>query len=154
LLAFSRKQVLRPRLLDLNQLVADTDGLLRRLIGEDIDLATVLAPDLGAVCADSGGIEQALMNLAVNARDAMPDGGKLPRATAKVEVESPPEDGRPARYVMVAVSDPGHGMDEHVRSHLFEPFFTTKEVGKGTGLGLATVHGIVEQSGGHLRVIS
>jgi len=144
LLAFSRKQVLAPRVLDLNGVVADVEKMLRRLIGEDVNLTLRLALDLGAVFADPGQVEQVLLNLAVNARDAMPRGGGL-------TIETRNGDG-PGRSVVLAVSDTGCGMSEDVKAHLFEPFFTTKEVGKGTGLGLAVVHGIVEQSGGRIEV--
>jgi two-component system, cell cycle sensor histidine kinase and response regulator CckA len=147
LLTFSRKQVLQPRVLSLNVAVADMEPMLRRLIGEDVQLVTALEPGLGQARADPSQLEQVILNLAVNARDAMPQGGKLIVETANVERD----DGR---WVMLAVSDTGVGMDAEVRRHLFEPFFTTKAPGKGTGLGLATVYGIVAQSGGSIRVQS
>jgi PAS domain S-box-containing protein len=154
LLAFSRKQVLQPKVLDLNAVVADMDKILRRLIGEDIELMTVLAPGLGSVKADPGQIEQVIMNLAVNARDAMPGGGRLSIETREVDLPEAPDPRGPGRYVMLALSDNGCGMDAETASHVFEPFFTTKSQGTGTGLGLSTSYGIIRQSGGLIRVES
>ena len=154
LLAFSRRQVLQPRVLDLNAAIADTEKMLRPLVGEDIELVTVLDPGLWRVKADPGQIDQVLTNLVVNARDAMPGGGRITIGTSNAvvgEMEVPRYvPAPPGPYVMLSVSDTGCGMDEEIRSHLFEPFFTTKEVGKGTGLGLSTVYGIVKQSGGYI----
>jgi PAS domain S-box-containing protein len=158
LLAFSRKQVIQPRSLIVNSIVTDTEKMLRRLIGEDVELVTKLAPDLFEVRADAGQLEQVLMNLAVNARDAMPQGGRLSIETANVRLSSAsgprPTTMPEGDYVMLAVSDAGTGIPAEVQSHIFEPFFTTKEAGKGTGLGLSTVYGIVKQAGGDVRVDS
>lgn len=157
LLAFSRKQVLQPKVLDLNEAVADVQKMLSRVIGEDIELVASLHPSLASVKADPGQVEQVLMNLAVNARDAMPHGGKLVMETSNVEagVELARALDLPlGRYAMLKVTDTGHGMDAVTLSHAFEPFFTTKPMGKGTGLGLATVYGIVKQSGGSIQVES
>lgn len=152
LLAFGRRQFLQPKVLDLNVVVADLEKMLRRVIGEDIELVVNLAPGLGRVKADPGQIEQVLMNLVVNARDAMPEGGRLTLSTENAVAL--PETVLPGRYVVIQVADTGSGMSDEVKAHLFEPFFTTKEVGKGTGLGLATVYGIVKQSAGHIEVES
>src|SRR6202035_2742906 len=158
LLAFSRKQILEHKVLDLNAVVADSEKMVRRLVGEDIDLVTILDPALGQVKTDLGQMEQVLLNLVVNARDAMPQGGKITIETTNVVLDetycrSHPEI-EPGRYIMLAVSDNGCGMDEQTKAHIFEPFFTTKEPGKGTGLGLAMIHGFIKQSGGHVTVFS
>ncbi len=158
LLAFSRKQVLQPRVLDLNDAVRGMEKMLRRLIGEDIELSTHFDSSLGRVKADPGQIEQVIMNLAVNARDAMPRGGKLTITTENVTLDHKSKYRNRTlemgEYIMLAISDNGMGMSDDVKTHLFEPFFTTKGLGKGTGLGLATCYGIICQSGGDIRVYS
>jgi two-component system cell cycle sensor histidine kinase/response regulator CckA len=159
LLAFSRQQVLEPKVLILNGVVSDMEKMLRRMIGEDVELTTRLDPALGKVRADQGQIEQVVMNLAVNARDAMPEGGKLSIETANTEMDQafvkryayPVQTGA---YILLTVSDTGTGMDHATRQRIFEPFFTTKEKGKGTGLGLSMVYGVVKQSGGYIDVDS
>ncbi len=159
LLAFSRRQVLEPKIVDLNELVSNTGSMLRRLLGEDLELKLELEPRIGKVRVDPGQMVQVLMNLAVNARDAMPSGGTLRISTAQVErLEDtslvPLLEVPPCPCVLLSVSDTGMGMDEPTKARIFEPFFTTKELGAGTGLGLATVFGIVKQSGGAIRVLS
>ncbi len=158
LLAFGRKQILQPEILDLNEIIAQMTSMLRRLIGEDIDLAAITTPDLGMIHADPVKIQQVVLNLAVNARDAMPQGGKLTIETENVRFN---EDyvkehsaAKSGAYVMLAISDNGVGMSAETKAHLFEPFYTTKEKGKGTGLGLATIYGIVKQSNGFIWVYS
>jgi PAS domain S-box-containing protein len=158
LLAFSRKQVRRPRILRLSDELASAEKMMARLLGEDIDLSIRLSPDAGCISADPGQIQQIILNLAVNARDAMPDGGKLEIQTENVDCDQAyalaHHAPQPGPYVVLTVADSGCGMDAETRSHLFEPFFTTKQPGKGTGLGLATVHAIVAQSGGEIWVYS
>ncbi len=158
LLAFSRKQVLEPKVLDLNTLVSEVEKMLRRLIGEDIELKIVLPGGLGMVKADRSQIDQVILNLAVNARDAMPKGGKLTLETSNAELDENDVNRFryvvPGPYVLLKVTDTGCGMDAELQSHIFEPFFTTKESGKGTGLGLATVYGVIKQSGGYIWVDS
>src|ERR1700722_18878810 len=158
LLAFSRKQVLYPTLMDVNTIVGEIGKMLHRLISEDVQITTELEPELGSIRADRGQVEQILMNMATNASDAMPSGGTLNIRTENAELG---EDDvarcpyvKPGRYVRLSISDTGMGMSEEVRSHIFEPFFTTKQKGRGTGLGLATVYGIVKQSGGYIWVTS
>jgi signal transduction histidine kinase len=158
LLAYSRKQILEPRVLDLNRVVTETQAMLGRLIGEHIEFSTTLAEDLGSISADAGQIEQIIMNLVVNARDAMPEGGTLLLETGNATFADGSTNGRPdtipGDYVLFAVTDSGQGMDAATVGRVFEPFYTTKARGEGTGLGLATVYGIVKQSGGHIEVES
>jgi two-component system cell cycle sensor histidine kinase/response regulator CckA len=158
LLAFGRRQIIQPQVINLNDLVREMQVLLRRVIGEQIELSISLSPDLGNVKADPGQIEQVILNLVVNARDAMPEGGRLALSTANVECEQegvgPEAETCRGRSVLLAVEDTGCGMDEATRQRIFEPYFTTKPLGRGAGLGLATVHGIVRQHGGVIRVES
>jgi CheY-like chemotaxis protein len=159
LLAYSRRRPVAPTVLNVNDRVADVDKMLRRLLGDSIELRTDLAPDLWDVRIDASGLEQVVVNLVVNARDAMPDGGRLAIETANASVdrtflESKGADIPPGRYVTISVTDTGVGMDDETRARLFEPFFTTKAPGKGTGLGLATCYGIVKQAGGFIWVYS
>jgi len=158
LLAFSRKQVLEPQVLDMGAVAVALDGMLRRLIPESIEVSIKFAPESGRIKADRGQIEQVILNLAVNARDAMPNGGKLHIEVSNLDLHAPDPQAYqgtpPGRYVLLTMADTGHGMDEATKSHIFEPFFTTKERGKGTGLGLATVYGIVKQSNGYIWVSS
>ena len=154
LLAFSRRQLLQPTVLEVNAVVSEIENLLRRLIGEDVELVTVLDPACCRVKADPGQLEQVLVNLAVNARDAMPEGGRLTIETGYSWLAEGEHGLHAGAYAVLSVTDTGSGMTEETLSHLFEPFFTTKERGKGTGLGLATVYGIVKQSGGEVVVES
>lgn len=158
LLAFSRKQVIEPKVIDLNNVMDHMKGMLERMIGENIQVRTVPCPDKCMIKADPGQLEQIFINLVVNARDAMPDGGLLTLETSSIQVDenycSSHAQIEPGNYAMLAVSDTGHGMSREIREHIFEPFFTTKEPGKGTGLGLATVYGAVRQSGGSIEFYS
>jgi two-component system, cell cycle sensor histidine kinase and response regulator CckA len=158
LLAFSRKQVIQPTVVDLNSVVTETEKMLRRLIGEHIEMTVVPGRELGRVRMDLGQVDQILMNLAVNARDAMPQGGKIVIETANAELDETNliqySYAKPGRYVMLSVSDTGYGMDKETQAHIFEPFYTTKGPGQGTGLGLSTVYGIVKQSEGYIWVYS
>jgi CheY-like chemotaxis protein len=158
LLAFSRKQVLQPKSLDLNAIVEGLDKLLNRLMGADIEMITRCGPNIGTVKADPSQVEQVIMNLVVNARDAMPSGGRLTIETSNVELDAnyarDHATVKPGPYVMLAVSDTGIGMDQETQAHIFEPFYTTKAGNRGTGLGLSTVYGIVKQSGGYIWVYS
>src|ERR1700756_2418151 len=153
LLMFSRQQIIQPVILDINQIVSNTEKMLRRLIKENIEFAVVLEPNLDRVNADPGQIEQVILNLIVNARDALPKGGKLRIQTSNVRMENETRQAGmlPGCYVLLEVSDTGTGMDQETQAHIFEPFFTTKAVGKGTGLGLATVYGIVKQNNGKIE---
>src|SRR5262249_15663851 len=158
LLAFARRQPLHPRHVDVNAAISDVAKLLRPTLGEQIEIETVLGPDVGSVHVDASQLANSVLNMAINARDAMPNGGKLTLVTRKVELNKNelqinPEEGV-GTYAMIAVTDTGTGMPAHVREKVFEPFFTTKELGKGTGLGLSMVYGFVTQSGGHIRIDS
>jgi len=159
LLAFSRKQVIKPEVLDLNEVISETEKMLKRMIGEDVEFQTILESELWKVHMDSGQIDQMIINMAVNSRDAMPQGGKLVVETANVDLDEnyfreQGLDETPGSYVMLAISDTGSGMNKETRDHIFDPFFTTKEIGKGTGLGLSTVYGIIKQNNGFIWVYS
>jgi CheY-like chemotaxis protein len=157
-LVFTRQQVVAPKVLNLNDVLGNMDKMLRRILGEDVDLVSALAPSLGLVLVDPSNVEQVVMNLVVNARDAMPTGGKLTIETGHVDLDDAYAEqhlgAKPGPHVMLAVSDTGTGMDRETQRRIFEPFFTTKAVGKGTGLGLSTVFGIVQQAGGSVWVYS
>jgi CheY-like chemotaxis protein len=153
-LAFSRQQILEPQPVDLAEVLAGMERMLRRLLREDIELTFIAPTALGIVLADPGQLEQVIVNMAVNARDAMPHGGRLTIEACNVDLDESTDSYAAGRYVMLAVSDTGHGMDAETRARVFEPFFTTKPKGQGTGLGLSTVFGIVKQSGGHIWVYS
>jgi signal transduction histidine kinase len=158
LLAYGRKQFLHPESLDLNRVIAGMESMLQHLMGGNVATQIIHAPGLQAARADAGQIEQVIMNMVINARDAMPDGGKLTLATSNVTLDEESVSRYPelkmGKYVMLAITDTGTGMTEEVKAHLFEPFFTTKGVGEGTGLGLSTCFGIIKQSGGHISVYS
>jgi CheY-like chemotaxis protein len=158
LLAFSRRQVFQPRLLKLDTVIAEMESLLRRLIGEDLEIKTETAPELGCVKADKGQISQVILNLCVNARDAMPHGGVITIETSNIDLDeryaATHVGVKPGSYILLAVTDTGQGMDAETQQRIFEPFFTTKQPGKGTGLGLSTIYGIVQQSGGSIWVDS
>jgi CheY-like chemotaxis protein len=158
LLAFSRRQIVQPRVFDVNSVLRHTEKMLRRLIGEDVELLLKLHPEVGNIKADPGHLEQAIFNLATNARDAMPEGGRITVETLNVTLDENYARSHvgvvPGDYVMIAVSDTGEGMDQETKRRIFEPFFTTKEKGKGTGLGLAMVYGIIKQAGGDIWVYS
>ncbi len=158
LLAFSRQQALHLEIVNMNNLVSNLIAMLQRLIGEDMELQTILQPELGSVKADVGQLEQVIVNLVANSRDAMPGGGKITIETSDLQLTEnyifQHAEVQPGNYILLAISDNGIGMEENVQKHIFEPFFTTKEPGKGTGLGLATVHGIIKQLGGYILVYS
>jgi len=158
LLAFSRRQVIQPRVVNLNQVLSSLSEILERLIGEDVELALELDPALGNIKSDVGQLEQVLMNLSVNSRDAMPDGGRITISTSNIKLNAEDVEGcpnlKPGRYVRVSFTDTGVGMDQAIQHRIFEPFFTTKGPGRGTGLGLSTVYGIVNQNNGRINVAS
>ena len=158
LLAYGRRQLLRPERLDLNQTLGHMEGMFRHLLGSDVEILIRPAADLHIVHADAGQVEQVIMNMVLNAHDAMPDGGKLTLETGNVtfdeENTDPYSEFKPGSYAMLAITDTGRGMSPEVKARVFEPFFSTKDVGKGTGLGLATCYGIIKQSGGHISVVS